>query len=196
MIWPVETIADLVAFYGDPRGANGQANPKWEAENLVAWAPPYPMFYSDGKRTPMLHLRVHRKCRDTFDEAFKEALAQLGHDYIVEHRLDITGGSYCFRLERGGSRLSVHSFGCAIDMDPGHNPFPRKWADGKGMLDIRFATILIKHGFCWRGADGDIDPMHMQLCRHQGDGFITTTQPAPTSRPRSVVKAAGKRRRV
>ena len=166
--WPLEQVAALNAFYGDPRGYGGEGNPKWESENLVRWTPPYPMFYSDGKRTHLPTLRVHRKCLDTFDAAFKEVLSALGHDYIIEKRLDISGGTYCYRLERGGSRLSVHSWGCAIDMDPGHNPFPHQWAGGN-FLDKKFADILIKHGFDWRGANRDIDPMHFNwptITRH------------------------------
>ncbi len=166
MTWPHEDVASLNAFYGDCRGANGEANPKWEAANVVRWTPPYPIFYSDGKRTPLSHIRVHRKCLDTFEAAFQEVLATLGHDYIVAKRLDISGGAYDYRLERGGSRLSVHSWACAIDMDPAHNPFPHQWVADRGMLDKAFAEILVKHGFDWRGGLRDIDPMHLQLCEH------------------------------
>jgi hypothetical protein len=165
-IWPHEDVAALNAFYGDPRGRNGQASMDWEIANLVNWTPPYPIFYSDGKMTPLTHLRVHRKCLDTFDAAFKDVLSHFGIDAIKQKRLNISGGSYCYRLERGGSRLSVHSWGCAIDMDPGHNPFPHAWEPNKGMIDPDFAAILQAHGFDWRGNKGDIDPMHFQLAQH------------------------------
>ena len=164
--WPHEDVRSLNAFYGDPRGANGEASSTWQSANLVQWTPPYPMFYSDGKRTPLLHLRVHRKCLPTFDAAFKDVLATLGHDYVVEHRLDVSGGTFCYRLERGGSRLSVHSWGCAVDIDPQHNPFPHAWSANHGFIDLKFVEILEKHGFGWRGKRGDIDPMHFQLAEH------------------------------
>jgi hypothetical protein len=163
-MWPPEHVTDLNAFYGDPRGPNGQASAAWEARNLVLWEPPYPLYYSDGKKTPMKHLRVHMKCLNAFNDAFSDVLRQMGQDAISHLRLDITGGTYCYRLERGGSRLSVHSWGCAIDMDPGHNPFPAKWRSG--MIDKKFVEILSVYGFCWRGAGQDIDPMHFQLCQH------------------------------
>lgn len=166
MDWPHEDTPALNAFYGDPRGNNGDASATWQAENLVHWVPPYPMFYSDGQHTPMLHLRVHKKCLETFNAAFGDVLSTIGMDRIRHLRLDTTGGTFCYRPERGGSRLSVHSWGCAIDMDPGHNPFPHRWVGGGEMIDPQFAEILQKHGFCWRGAHGDIDPMHFQLCRH------------------------------
>ena len=161
--WPRENVAALNAFYGDPRGHNGEASPSWEALNLAMWIPPYPIFYSDEDRTPLRHLRVHKKCIQFFAAAFKDALDTLGHDYIKVHRLDVSGGTFCYRVQRGGSRLSVHSWGIAIDMDPGHNPFPHRWEPNRGMIDLQFAQILQKHGFTWRGSHGDDDPMHFQL---------------------------------
>jgi hypothetical protein len=164
--WPHEDNAALNAFYGNPRGNHAdEASAGWEAANLIRWVPVFPMFYSDGEHTPLKTMRIHKKCFNAFEAAFKDVLATLGHDYIVAHRLNISGGTYCFRLQRGGSRLSVHAWGCAIDMDPGHNPFPHKWTGG-AMIDAKFADILTRHGFCWRGAHGDDDPMHFQLCRH------------------------------
>jgi hypothetical protein len=163
--YPHEDVAALNAFYGDPRGANGRPNPHWEADNIVLWTPPYPMFYTDGAHTPLHHLRVHKKVRDVFDAAYLEVLKTLGLDYIAKHRLNLSAGAYDYRIERGGSRLSVHSWGCAIDMDPAHNLFPHRWNPAIG-LDQKFVAILKKHGFHWRGDNGDIDPMHLQLCVH------------------------------
>jgi hypothetical protein len=163
MTWPHQDAASMNAFYGDPRGGDN-GNPGWVGRNIVLWEPPYPMFYSDGKHTHLPHIRVHLKCVQTFTDAFKDVLNHFGPDAIKAKRLDITGGVFCYRLERGGSKLSVHSWGCAIDMDPGHNPFPSKWKPKSGMIDPDFAAILQGHGFTWRGAAGDNDPMHFQLC--------------------------------
>ena len=161
MNWPTEDMTAMNAFYGDPRGKNGESDLNWECKNLVSWVPPYPLFYSDQAHTPLHHLRFNKKCVAVFDSAFRDVLATLGHDYIVAHHLDISGGSFCYRVERGGSHLSIHSWGAAIDMDPANNPFPRKWRGGKQM-DAKFATILQQHGLIWRGAKGDIDPMHFR----------------------------------
>ncbi len=164
-LWPHEDNASLNAFYGNSRGSDGEASAHWEQLNLIRWVPVYPMFYSDEERTPLKTMRIHKKCFNAFEAGFKDVLTTLGRDYIEKHRLNISGGTYCFRLQRGGSRLSVHSWGCAIDMDPQHNPFPHRYS-GPPMIDEKFAAILMRHGFCWRGAKGDIDPMHFQLCQH------------------------------
>lgn len=159
-IWPHEDNAALNAFYGVNWGPRGPGSAKWESENLVNWVPPYPMFY-DGKQLD--HLHVHRKCLATFEAAFIDVLNQLGLDYIKAKHLDRTGGIYAPRLQRGGSRLSVHTWACAIDMDPARNPYPAHWTPGKGMIDEKFVKILQRFGFTWRGRDGDNDPMHFQL---------------------------------
>lgn len=160
--WPHEDTAALNAFYGDPRGGEN-ADRAWELQNIVFWTPPYPMFYSDGKETPLPRIRVHKKTLQTFTDAFTDVLQTMGHDKIKELRLDVTGGAFCYRLQRNGSSLSVHSWACAIDMDPAHNQFPSHWK--AGMIDQTFVGIMKKHGFTWRGEAGDNDPMHFQLAR-------------------------------
>lgn len=159
--WPHQNAAALNKFYGNPKVVGNEADPVWEAKSIRYWTPPYPMFYSDAKKSPFRRgLRVHVNCHKLFTDAFTDALQTLGHEFIKANRLDISGGTYVPRLERNGSALSVHSWGCAIDMDPANNPFPKRWR--KGMISIQFVEILEKHGFTWRGRNGDIDPMHFQ----------------------------------
>ena len=160
--FPHQDTASLNEFYGDPRGRNGNASPKWYSANMVKWVPPYQIYYSDGKKTPFKFLMVHQKCLQTFQTAYTDVLKHIGQEQISKLRLDISGGAFCYRLERGGSSLSVHSWGCAIDMDPAHNPFPHKWKQGG--IDPTFCQIMESHGFWWRGENNDIDPMHFQCC--------------------------------
>ena len=159
-LFPHEDQVNLIKFFGDPRGSNGQVSKKWFAENIVKWTPPYPIYYSDGKHTPLKTLLLHKKVVDAYTAAFTEVKEHFGLQHIKELHLDISGGSFCYRLMRGGSRLSVHSWGIAIDMDPARNPWPAKWQEG--MLNREFADILMKHGLWWRGLPGDNDPMHFQ----------------------------------
>lgn len=161
-LYPKEDTAELIKFFGDPRGRNGNYSPAWYKANMVKWVPPYQMYYSDGKKTPFKSFWLHKKVYNTFDGAYKEVLATFGIEKIKALRLDISGGLFNYRLIRGGNRLSVHSWGIAIDMDPAHNPFPAKWK--KGMIDLQFCDIMEKHGFWWRGRNGDNDVMHYQCC--------------------------------
>jgi hypothetical protein len=159
-IFPHEDPVNLNKFFGDPRGSNGQVSRKWYAENIVKWTPPYPLFYSDGKKTPLRTLLLHKKVIAVYTSAFEEVKANFTPAEIKENHLDICAGTFNYRPMRGGSRLSVHSWGIAIDIDPARNPFPSTWREG--MLNHEFADILEKHGLWWRGRPGDRDPMHFQ----------------------------------
>lgn len=68
--------------------------------------------------------------------------------------------AYNYRLKRGGGGTSLHSWGIAIDINPGNNPF------GSTQTDIprQVIDIFKKHGFFWGGDWGgrDYDPMHFE----------------------------------
>lgn len=162
-LYPRENQAELVKFFGDPRGRNGEVNKKWFAENMVLFYPPYPVWFGDERKVQLKRMYVHKKCLKTFEGAFAETLKVFGLEKIKQLNLDVSGGSFNYRLYRGGSNLSTHSYGCAIDMDPERNPFPKKW-NAKHGLPLDYVEIMEKHGFWWRGRDGDIDPMHFQCC--------------------------------
>jgi len=162
--FPHEDTEALNHFYGDPRGRNGLVSTSWYKDNITKWTPIYPMFYSEHN-VPLKTLLVHKLCVPTFDKAFGNVLKHFGIDKIKELRLNISGGTYNYRLMRGGSRLSVHAYGIAIDMDPNYNPFPHPWHSGG--INIDFANIMMEAGFWWRGYHGDIDPMHFQ-CAYRG----------------------------
>lgn len=159
-LFPHEDVVSLIKFYGDPRGSNGQVSKKWFSENMVKWVPPYTIYYSDGKRTPLKTIFLHKKVVDVFTAAYTEVKNTFEPKEIDALRLNISGGAFNYRVVRGGNRLSTHAFGIAIDMDPARNPYPKKWKEG--MINREFCDILMRNGIWWRGHNGDIDPMHFQ----------------------------------
>ena len=159
-IFPHEDSVNLMKFYGDPRGSNGQVSKKWFSENMVKWTPPYTIYYSDGKRTPLKTIFLHKKVISVYTAAFTEVKNTFEPKEINDLRLNISGGAFNYRVIRGGNRLSTHAFGIAIDMDPARNPYPKKWKEG--MINREFCDILMKHGIWWRGHNGDVDAMHFQ----------------------------------
>lgn len=174
LAYPHEDTSSLNEFYGNPRGKDGKVSTKWFRDNIMKWEPPYPFFYSDG-RQPLKTLFIHKLCLDTFNNAFQEVLDHFGPEDIDNKRLNICAGTYNYRLMRGGSKLSVHAYGISIDIDPEHNPYPHPWTENG--LDKDFITILEKHGFYWRGTNGDVDPMHFQ-CAYRGKKVTTQTDRA------------------
>ena len=157
-------IPELNEFFGNPAGAHNGADPTWQAANLVPLTPPYPMKFSWGP--PVAHLLFHRKVKDAFGEALLEIKKLYGTQADIEqHRMHLTGGSFMFRLMRGSAtKLSIHSWGAALDIDPQHNPFPARWRPG--FIPQEAAAVFQKCGLIWRGANGDDDPMHFQAVEH------------------------------
>ncbi len=158
--WPHERACPV--FYGEPMIGDA-ANPAWERANLVDLIPPYAMRFSWGPKVE--RLRFHRKCRDAFGEALLAVLKLYGSQTDIEaHNLHLTGGSYMPRLMRGSATaISIHAFGAALDLDPQHNPFRRRWKPPPaGFIPREAAACFEEVGLIWRGAHGDIDPMHFQ----------------------------------
>jgi len=118
--WPLQR--DCNAFYGDPRDPSDPTKPnaQWELENLTYIKPPYQMYY-DGK--PVSRIRVHKKCADAFMNVFNSLLKAADGDQKVLDNwgVSIYGGAYNYRLMRTSNNLSMHSWGCAIDLDPARN---------------------------------------------------------------------------
>lgn len=162
IVWPTENKKAMDAFYGDPDGGHGGANPKWEAANVVELVPPYEMRFSWGPKVEKL--RFHKRCRDAFGEALLEVKKLYGAQKDIEAlHLHLTGGSFIYRLMRGSAtQKSTHAWAAALDIDPQHNPFKRKWRKNAGFVPLEFAACFKKQGLFWRGDNGDIDPMHFQ----------------------------------
>lgn len=119
--WPKDTMAEKVKFYGDPRGPHG-VDSKWYNNNLVRVVPPWKMFYA-GK--PIQTILIHKKCSNALIDALKAIWTGPEvnkNQAIIEHvGLQEYGGSFNYRLIRGSSALSNHSFGIAIDIAPSGN---------------------------------------------------------------------------
>jgi len=162
MIWPLQSQCDT--FYGNPRGRNGRASAAWEKANLVKVPVPFKMQFL-GR--PVTAVSMNKKCADSLGRVFKAIWDASGHD---QKMIDIWGvsvfsGSYYYRVMRGGSALSMHSYGAAIDLDAPRNGFHDQ--------DPHFAHVpqVVKafkdEGWTWRGdwAGRSKDGMHFQAAR-------------------------------
>jgi len=176
-MWPLQKDCD--AFYGDPRGAVGRSNPAWEAANLVHVSPPFKMYYA-GR--PVLSVKIHRKCADSLGRVFAAIWEAAKHDQATIDRwgVSIFGGSYNFRLMRGSSHLSMHSYGCAIDLAPERFPM--------GTHNHTFVPQVIQ-AFANEGWENlPNDRMHFQAARVPGLA-VPVSKPAilkPTQPPKGV----------
>ena len=117
-------------------------------------------------------IRIHRLLEDSFvsilDDIWQRARQEIGatstddrvRDWLHRRRLDQHGGGFNFRKITAGSKLSLHSYGIAIDWDPEHNP--RKRPITKTLPDWWYTTWR-DHGWT-DGRDYQTpDPMHVQF---------------------------------
>lgn len=88
-------------------------------------------------------IRVHRDCAPQLEKALIEVHAQYGPDRMKELGIDRYAGAYNHRKMRGGSKWSMHAYGCAIDFFHGPNGLRTKCPDAlfcgpeyKDFLDI------------------------------------------------------------
>lgn len=149
--WPKQS--ECVSFYGDPRGRNGQVDNDWKLKNLSTVKPPFKMEYTG---LAVSSVTVHRKCNSSLAKVFAALWAAAGQDQakIDAWGVSIFGGSFNFRLMRNSNHLSMHSFGCAIDLAP--NLFPM------GQHTSKFAPEVVK-AFADEGwVNLPNDPMHFQ----------------------------------
>jgi hypothetical protein len=172
---------DLVQTYGHP-GVNG-LDKGWYDRNVVRMDLPYPMRLAWDVQTTIRTCPVHRLAApDLFEilqEVYNECRIQVkrerGFDLSTErydhytaaklayYGLDLFGGTFNYRLVRGGSSLSLHAYGIAIDLDPAHNAL--------GDTTPRMPAFVVKafedKGWFWGGRwkGSRCDGMHFQRAR-------------------------------
>lgn len=160
--WPRQ--ADVNAFYGNPdTNRDGRPDRAWEDGNLVSLTPPYPMVLAWDTTAPVRSIRVHTRCAASLNRCLTGIRDHYGSAAAIrEARMHLFGGAYNFRLMRGGNRLSMHSWGCAIDLDPERNGLGVKWKPNAGMMPREVIDIFMAEAWVWGGDWSRPDAMHFQ----------------------------------
>ena len=162
-MWPKQTEIELVKFYGNPDANNdGLPDPIWEAQNIVRIIPPYQMYLAWDTKKPVSKIAVHKNC----SKSLERILSKIAEKYSAQDRsyfqLDMYGGAYNFRLMRGANRLSVHSYGAAIDLAPALNGLNVKYKPDSRMMPVQVVRIFEQEGWEWGGQWNRPDAMHFQ----------------------------------
>lgn len=142
----------MVEFYG-PVG-----------ENQTSLILPYPMVLAWDTGVVVKKITCHEKVKDSLSIIFENTLKAYGITSIKKLRLNLFGGCLNVRRMRGGSSWSMHSWGCAVDIDPEHNQL--KWGKDKATLarseyDL-FWKIIEGEGWVSLGRERNYDYMHFQ----------------------------------
>ncbi|MEM7734425.1 MAG: M15 family metallopeptidase [Deinococcota bacterium] len=114
--WPLDDENALNVFYGKPNIDTQYAPRQTFIDDL-----PYPMFMTWGDRGQITRIQCHELVADSLRSILEDIASEFGPKTIKHHGLDQFGGVVSVRPKRGGSALSRHSWGIAIDLDPARN---------------------------------------------------------------------------
>lgn len=153
--FPFPSQNDMARYYGKP------------GTNMAQIKLPYPMRLAWDKRTVITKMTLHKRCADSA----QRVLNRVALIYTPADRaalgLDLFGGSLNIRKMRGGTRLSTHAYGAAIDFDPERNQL--SWHKPRARLShpdaLPFWHEWEKEGWLSLGRARDFDWMHVQAAR-------------------------------
>jgi hypothetical protein len=155
---------EIVATFGDPRplmspdGTISSANQLvWERQTLARGVLPFPIALVDGRGAKtgivVTSFHAHHLLVALVESIFQE-ISRAGLDKAITS----WGGIYNFRPIRGVSRISLHAFGIAIDLNPENNELGTR-----GNMNPELILMFKHFGFFWGGDfHGRPDPMHFQ----------------------------------
>lgn len=129
--------SEIEEMFGKPNNNDGTLNEGWEHDNIKLVAPPagWQLFFQgDDGLSPVSGIRIHRKLTESFQRVLTEIWNHVNTDLggsasesdirkrIHDLRLDQHSGGFNYRMIHGTSKLSLHSYGIAIDWDADNNP--------------------------------------------------------------------------
>lgn len=128
---------------------------------------PFPFRLAWDTDTEIYRFSCHEEVAWAFELLFTRAYEHYGEVEMSNLGLDLFGGCYNFRAMRGGRRMSMHSWGIAIDLDPAKNRL--KWNHNKAQFASEeydeFHRIAEDLGLVNLGRARDFDWMHWQAAR-------------------------------
>jgi hypothetical protein len=156
--WPKQSTADLTKFFG-PAGS-----PACTAGSVML---PFPFVIAWDTSQRITRISCHQKVVAPLTAIYAQAAAHYGEKRFRQLRLDRFGGCYNFRKMRGGSRLSTHAWGIAVDHDPERNQL--KWGPDRAAFAAPdyegFWRIVEAQGAVSLGRARGFDFMHFQFAR-------------------------------
>jgi len=155
---------------------------EWKESHLVTIDLPFPMLLAWDTKQSVRKITVNKVAAPYFTKAFNniwnQARYQIKQQYgfketaefyntkalelLHKLKLDLFGGTFNFRAQRGSSSISMHAYAIAIDVDPA--------AHGLGNKTATFPAWYVKcwadAGFAWGGNwTTRRDSMHFEITK-------------------------------
>jgi len=154
-LWPAQYTPQFDSFYGE------------KGSSLVNVQLPYPHRLSWEQTTVINSFQCHQKVHDSLKRVLTNVLNHYGIKRIRELKLDLWGGCYNERPIRGGIRWSMHSWGIAVDYDPGRNKL--EWGRDKAAFARpdydKWWGYWEAEGWVSLGRERNFDWMHVQAAK-------------------------------
>jgi hypothetical protein len=152
-------LDEIIAAFGDIQAyvaSDGQLEARWPLVFLERIHLPFSLCLSWDPSRTITQMTCHRRLTSVFSSVFS-SIKERG----FQDKLTSFGGCFAFRPQRTGSKLSSHSWGIAIDLNPQSNE-----PGSPGNMDAAIIGIFRDAGFEWGGDwhGKTCDPMHFQFC--------------------------------
>lgn len=160
---PMEAVdypaqSGVAAFYGVAGGPSCTAG-----RVVLPFA--FPLAWDDSQK--ITRFSCHAKVAAPLMSIFSAAAVHYGEVEFRRLKLDRFGGCYNYRAMRGGTSLSMHSWGIAVDLDPINNQL--EWGkDRASFAKPEYNTwwqIVEAHGGRSLGRAKNRDWMHFQFTK-------------------------------
>lgn len=156
---PPRGLNEICATFGDIFGyisADHTLDPRWQAEQLTTVPLPFPLALSWAPSRQVEHITCHKLLQSPFEYVFA-TLLRAG----LRSKITSFSGCFSFRPKRAGTKLSTHSWGIAVDLNPESNE-----QGTSGNMDSKVVSVFREAEFTWGGdwVGRECDPMHFQFC--------------------------------
>jgi len=172
----------MTAFYGEPSKSPPYLD--W-----FSFPDPQTRLYSrtgtllvDRSGDERLDHKAHKQLVGRLTAALAEIYVVLGQDEFRRQGWSVYGGVHNFREKRGGSTLSTHAWGIAIDICPNENTL----SSSSTTFSALAIDIMEKWGFLSGGRAWGKDWMHFQACI---PGVSAGSYYAKNGLPKNIVRA-------
>jgi len=136
-------------FGGDPSPVG------WQEEHIGHCVLPFSIPLDWNRSISTNLIQCHKMMIEIFGKVFADIVAGG-----LQSKIKTYGGCFNHRAQRGGTKLSTHAWGIAIDLNPFENQQGTQGNMDQGVIDV-----FQSNGFEWGGTfhGSRRDPMHFQF---------------------------------
>lgn len=154
-------LQEVIKTFGniyDYVATDGTLSSEWEREFLTIIQLPFEMKLSWNTDLIVSRMTCHVLLGDIFKQVFQTIL-----DKGLQTDVTTYGGCFTYRPKRVSNRLSLHSWGIAIDINPVEN-----MQGTIGHMNPDIIEVFKNAGFIWGGdwSGKSKDPMHFQYAEN------------------------------